>query len=330
MPDIKRRRALKALAWAALAVPGFCVAGSASAANWPEKPVKLVVPWSPGGITDTVGRLLAQKFGEQFGQQFIVENRPGASGNIGAEMVAHAKPNGYTLMLTNPGAFVTNQFLYSNLGYKPSDFADIAVVAQFPNALMVNKDVPAKTAQELIDYAKAHPGKLTGASSGVGSSGYLSLELFKNMAGLDIVHVPYDGAAASRVDLAAGRVQVVVDNIPGYLGALQDGSVRMLAVGTRKRLDKLPDVPTLDESGLPGFQAVVWYALAAPKGTPKDIMEKLNTATNAALKDPEIAKRLSDLYAVPMGGSPDDARSFMKDETKRWKGVIKAAGIKIQ
>lgn len=319
-----------------LSACGLVLAGSAfltvtasgvASAAWPEKPVKVIIPWSPGGITDTTGRLLAQEYSDLLGQQFVVENRPGASGNIGAELVANADADGYTLLLTNPGAYVTNHFLYSNLNYKPSDFDVIIAVAKFPNALMVHKDVPANSAEEFIAYAKANPGKLSGASAGVGSSGHLSLELLKNMAGLDIVHVPYQGAAPARVDLSAGRVQVVVDNIPGYMASFADGSVRLLAVGTRERLADFPDTPTVEETGLDGFQAIVWYALAAPKGAPQEVIDTMNRATNEIMNRPDIQKRLKDLHAIPMGGTPAEAVQFIKDETTRWKKVIEAAGV---
>ncbi|MFC3641380.1 Bug family tripartite tricarboxylate transporter substrate binding protein [Aquibium oceanicum] len=311
----------------ALAVPAALSAGQAQAA-WPEKPVKIIVPWSPGGITDTVARILAQAYSDTFGQQFVVENQPGASGNIGAETVANAEADGYTLLMTNPGAFVTNHFLYKNMAFSPDDLDVIVTVAKFPNALIVHKDVPANTVSEFIEYAKAHPGELSGASSGVGSSGHLSLELLKSMAGLDIVHVPYQGAAPTRVDLSAGRVQVVVDNIPGYMASFEDGSVKMLGVGTRERLEDFPDTPTIEEAGnLEGFQAIVWYALAGPAGTPEDISDKLNAATNEIMSREDIAEKMKNLHAIPMGGSQEDAKAFIADETTRWKAIIAAAGV---
>ena len=322
-------------AWLTTAIMTFALASPAvltaheAHAEWPEKPVKVIVPWSPGGITDTIARILGQAWSETFGQQFVIENHPGAAGNIGAELVANASADGYTLLMTNPGAFVTNHLLYKDMSYEPDDLDIVIAVAQFPNALMVNKDVPANSVAEFIDYARAHPGELSGASSGVGSSGHLSLELLKTMADLDIVHVPYQGAAPTRVDLAAGRVQVVVDNIPGYMASFEDGSVRMLGVGTRERLDNFPDVPTIEEAGgLEGFQAIVWYALAAPAGTPADIVEKLNEATNEIMEQEEILERMSALHAIPMGGSQADAQAFIDEETARWKKIIDAAGVK--
>ncbi|WP_395710579.1 Bug family tripartite tricarboxylate transporter substrate binding protein [Reyranella sp.] len=300
-------------------------------AAWPDKPVRIVVPWSAGAITDALGRLLAQEYSKALGQQFVVENRPGAAGNIGAEAVANARPDGYTLLLTNPGAFVTNHFLYKTMPFAPNDFDVIVVVAKFPNALIVNKDVPANSVKELIDYAKANPGKLNGASAGIGTSGHLSLELLKNMAKVDIVHVPYQGAAPARFDLAAGRVQLVVDNIPSYVASVTDGSAKLLGVGTRERLEDFPNVPTIEEAGgLPGFQAIVWYALAAPKGTPVEILDTLNRVTNEVMARPDFLKQLKNLHAIPVGGSRTDATNFIKDETARWKAVITAAGVQAQ
>jgi tripartite-type tricarboxylate transporter receptor subunit TctC len=313
-----------------LVVSGIASGGPAAAQSWPTRPVTIVVPWAAGGITDILGRLFAEKMTKAFGQQFIVINKPGASGNIGAEMVAKSPPDGYTLLLTNPGAFSTNQFLYTNMTYKPEDFAGIFLIAEFPNALMVYKDMPVKSVGELIDYAKKHPQAVNGASSGIGSSGHLSIEMFKWMTGVQITNVFYKGAAQSKVDLAAGRVQMAIDNIPSYLSEIINGSVRLLAVGTRSRLPSYPDIPTLDEAGLHGYQSSVWYALAAPKGTPAALVDKINAVANAALKSPDIQKHLKELRGSPMGGSPADSERFFAEESKRWKGIIAASGAKIE
>ena len=304
------------------------VAGDASAA-WPEKPVKIIVPFSAGGITDILARLFAQKFSEAAGQQFIVENRAGAGGNIGADMAAKAAPDGYTLLLNNPGSFSINQFLYQNLPYSPEkDFAGIMTIAQFPNAVMVTKDLPVRSVRELIDYAKKNPEALSGCSAGIGTSGHLSLELFKSMTDTKITHVTYGGAANARIDLAAGRVQVAIDNVPSYLAEIQSGAVRMLAVGSTKRLESFPDVPTAEEAGLPGYEANVWYAFAVRKGTPREIIDKVNRMANDALKAPDLAKRVKDLHGFPMGGSPEDAEAFFAREAVRWKKVIEVSGAK--
>ena len=305
--------------------------GLASAqANWPDKPVHLIVPWAAGGITDIVGRLMAQKLSAALGQQFIVENKAGAGGNIGADLVAKAPPDGYTLLLTNPGAFATNQYLYSDMKYRPDDFAPIILLAQFPNALMVNKDLPVKTVAELIAYAKKNPTSLNGGSSGAGTSGHLSLEMFKSMTGAPVQNIFYKGAAPTKIDLASGRIQVVLDNIPGYLSELQSGTVRMLAVGTKARLPSFPDVPTLDEAGVKGYESSVWYAMAAPKGTSPAIIQKVNAAAQAALQSPDVQERIRQQHGIVMGGTPEDAARFFTEESRRWKAIIEKTGAKIE
>ena len=320
-----RRDIVCAAAACSLLLPGL----AGAQANWPERPVRVVVPWAPGGITDILARLVAQKLSEKIGQQFVIDNKGGAAGNIGAEMVAKAPPDGYTLLLTNPGAFSTNQYLYADMRYAPSDFAPIIVLAKFPNALIVNKDLPVKSASELVEYAKKNPTALNGGSSGTGSSGHLSLEMFKSMTGAPIQNVFYKGAAPTKVDLAAGRIQVVLDNIPGYLSELQSGTVRMLAVGTKNRLATYADVPTLDEAGVKGYESSVWYAMAAPKGTPPSIIERLNAATQSALDSPDLQERLRQLQGIPVGGTPEDAGRFFSAESLRWKEIIERSGAKV-
>ena len=300
---------------------------SSHAETWPNHPVRIIVPWAAGGITDILARLLAPKLSEKFGQPFIVENKPGASGNIGADYVAQSSPDGYTLLLTNPGAFATNQFLYRHLNYKPAEFVGISLLADFPNALLVSKDQPFHSVKDVIDYAKKHPNALNGGSSGVGSSGHLSIEMFKKITGANVTNVFYRGAAAAKIDLSTGRIQLVIDNIPGYLSELNAGKVRMLAVGTTTRLKNYPNVPTMEEAGVPGYQATVWYAIAAPKGTPITIVDMMNKAVNDALKQDDVKKMLALQSGVAMGGTPADADRFFQDETKRWGTVIKAAGI---
>lgn len=303
---------------------------AAAQARWPENPVRVVVPWAPGGITDILARLVAQKLSDRLGQQFIIDNKGGAAGNIGAEMVAKAPPDGYTLLITNPGAFTTNQYLYADMKYKPSDFAPIAVLASFPNALIVNKDLPVHTVAEFIDYARKHPKEINGGSSGAGSSGHLSLELFKSMTGAPVQNIFYKGAAPTKLDLVSGRIQVVLDNIPGYLGEIQNGSLRMIAVGTKERLPTFPDVPTLDESGVKGYESSVWYALAAPRGTPPAILQKLSSETQALLKEPDVLERIRQLQGLPVGGTPEDASRYFAQESRRWKVVIEKSGAKVE
>jgi tripartite-type tricarboxylate transporter receptor subunit TctC len=327
MKSVERLRiAMIAAAAVAALAPGLAGAQS----NWPERPVRLVVPWAAGGITDILGRIMAQKLSASLGQQFIVDNKAGAGGNIGAAEVAKAPADGYTLMLTNPGAFATNQYLYSDMKYRPEDFAPIILVAQFPNALMVNKDLPVKSTAELVEYAKAHPTALNGGSSGAGSSGHLSLEMFKSMTGAPVQNIFYKGAAPTKIDLASGRIQMVVDNIPGYLSELQAGTVRMLAVGTKQRLPSYPDVPTLDEAGVKGYESSVWYAMAAPRGTPAAISQKVNAAAQAALQSPDVQEKIKQQQGLVMGGTPEDAARFFAEESRRWKAIIEKTGAKIE
>ncbi|MDQ8730440.1 tripartite tricarboxylate transporter substrate binding protein [Bradyrhizobium sp. LHD-71] len=300
---------------------------SSHAQTWPDRPVRIIVPWAAGGITDVLARLIAQKLANKFGQPFIVENKPGASGNIGAGYVAASAPDGYTLLLTNPGAFATNQFLYRQLMYKPGEFVAICLLADFPNALLVNKEQPFRSAEDVIAYAKEHPYELNGGSSGSGSVGHLSIEMFKMLTDTKITNVFYRGAAASRVDLSAGRIQLVIDNIPSYLSEIDAGAVRMIAVGTKERLPNYPDVPTLHEAGVSDYHSTVWYALAAPKDTPGQIVDMLNKAVNDALKQDEVKKMLAIQSGIAMGGTPADADRLFQDETKRWGAVITAAGI---
>jgi tripartite-type tricarboxylate transporter receptor subunit TctC len=305
----------------------IALSSSSHAQTWPNRTVRIIVPWAAGGITDVLARLIAPHLSDRFGQQFIVENKPGASGNIGASYVASSAPDGYTLLLTNPGAFATNQFLYRHLVYDPTKFVGICLLADFPNALLVNSQQPFQSVKDVIAYAREHPNELNGGSSGSGSSGHLSIEMFKKLTGTQITNVFYSGAAASKIDLSTGRIQLVIDNIPSYLSEIGAGGVRMLAVGTRKRLQNFPDVPTMDEAGVPDYQSTVWYALAAPKGTSPDTVERLNKAVNEALQQENVKKVLSVQSGVVMGGTPADADRFFQDETKRWGGVISAAGI---
>jgi tripartite-type tricarboxylate transporter receptor subunit TctC len=297
------------------------------AQTWPTRPVHIILPWAPGGITDIIARVLAPKLSNRFGQPFIVDNKPGASGNIGADYAAASSPDGYTLLLTNPGAFATNQFLYRNLNYKPEEFAGVCLIAVYPNALLVSKDQPFQSVDDVITYARAHPNTLNAGSSGVGSSGHLSVEMFKKITGTKITNIFYRGAAASKLDLAQGRIQMVIDNIPSYLGEINAAEVRMLAVGTKQRLPNYPNVPTMDEAGVPGYQSTVWYALAAPKGTPPNIVNMLNKAVNDALGEGDVKQILASQSGIAMGGTPEDADRFFREEAERWHTVITAAEI---
>jgi tripartite-type tricarboxylate transporter receptor subunit TctC len=304
-------------------------AGAVQAQEWPAKAVRFVVPFPPGGTTDILARLVGQHLSEALGQTFVIDNRGGAGGNIGAAEVAKAAADGYTIMMGTPGTQAINQYIYTKMPYDTEkDFAPVSFVARVPNVIVVHPGVGVKSLQELIKYARANPNKLNSASPGAGTTGHLSLELFKSMTDTKIVHVTYGGAANSRIDLAAGRVQVAIDNVPSYLAEIQSGAVRMLAVGSTKRLESFPDVPTVEEAGLPGYEANVWYALAVRKGTPREIIDKVNRMANDALKAPDVAKRVRELHGIPMGGSPQDAEAFFAREAVRWKKVIEVSGAK--
>ena len=297
--------------------------------DYPNHPVRWVVGYPAGGSTDILARLIGQRLSERLGQQFIIENRPGAANNIGTESVVRAAPDGYTLLLVNPANGI-NATLYQNLNFDfLHDIAAVAGIARVPNVMEVNPAVPAKTVAEFIAYAKANPGKINMASSGIGTSVHLSGELFKFMAGVDLVHVPYRGSAPALADLLGGQVQVMFDNLPSSIGHIQSGKLRALAVTTATRSDALPDVPTVSET-VPGYEASAWFGMGAPRGTPPSVIEKLNTEVNLALADPEINKKLADLGGVPMPVGADDFGRLMADETEKWAKVVKLSGAKVE
>ena len=282
--------ALRVLLAGLLAFAALAAVGAAAAADYPNRPVTIVVGFPPGGASDIMARILTAKLGSVLGQPFIVDNRPGAGGNVGGEFVAHAAPDGYTLLLGNNAILATNVSLYSKIGFDPEkDFAPISLIGTQANVLVVNNDVKAHSLAELIALAKANPGKLNFASSGYGLAAHLAGELFKAQAHIDIVHVPYKGSAPALEDVIAGREQMMFATTSGVMGFLKNGQVRALAVTTLKRTPSLPDVPTMDEAGLPGFEATTWHGLVAPAGTPPAIVAALNKAIAATLKDPDIA-----------------------------------------
>ena len=300
----------------------------ALAQEFPDRPVRLVVPFLAGGTVDSTGRILAQKLSEQTGQQFIVENRGGAGGNIGSEAVAKSNPDGYTLLHTAP-TLVVNQFLYNNMPYDADkDFAPIGLFAVTPVVLMVSNDLPVKNLDELIAYAKANPGKVSFGSAGVGTIPHLAGELFKSLAKVEIVHVPYKGTSAAMNDLVGGHIQVLFDLLPSSLPQINSGRVRAIANAGTKRPAVLADLPTLAEQGLKGYDAASWVAVVAPVKTPAPILKKLRTEMGAALKSPDIVKRLSDLGSMPGTADEADFRKFLKTETNKWAEVIKASGAK--
>jgi tripartite-type tricarboxylate transporter receptor subunit TctC len=315
---------------AAVAALVLSAASAAHAQAWPAKPVRFVVPFAPGGTTDILARLVGQKLSETLGQQFVIENRGGAGGNIGADLVAKAAPDGTTILMGTPGTQAINQYVYKTMPYDTAkDFAPVSLVALVGNVLLINAKVPAKDLKELIALAKAKPGTLNFATPGAGSTGHLSTELLKTMAGLDLVHVPYRGAAPAAQDLLAGQVQMAIDNIPSALPHIQSGAVRALAVTTAKRWFALPDVPTMAEAGVPGYEASSWFVVMAPARTPADIVAKLSAEIDRLLKTDEMRKRFNDVGAEPVGGTPEALGRFLAAEAVKWQKVVAAANVKI-
>ncbi|MEP7182332.1 MAG: tripartite tricarboxylate transporter substrate binding protein [Betaproteobacteria bacterium] len=315
---------------AAFAVTAVAAPAHAQAPAYPTKPIRLVVPFPPGGATDLLARDVGQKLTEAWGQQVIVDNRPGAGGNIGTELVAKAAPDGYTLEMGTVGTHAINASLYSKLPYDHvKDFVPVILVAGVPNVLVVNPSVPANTVAELIAYAKANPGKLNFASSGSGTSIHLSGELFKVMAGVQMTHIPYKGSAPAVQDLIGGQVQLMFDNLPPSLPQIKAGKLRALAVTSATRAPALPDVPTIAEAGLPGFEASSWFGVLAPAGTPPAIIAKLNAEIAKWLATPEAKEKLSRQGANAAGGTPEDFAKHITVETAKWAKVVKESGAKV-
>jgi tripartite-type tricarboxylate transporter receptor subunit TctC len=319
------RRQFLHLAAGAVALPA--VSRVVRAQAYPSRPVRIVVGFAPGGPADIVARLIAQWLSERFGQPFVVENRTGAGTNIAAEAVVRSPPDGYTLLFVT-SANAVNTMLYEKLSFDLSrDIVPVASLFRAPSVLEVHPSVPAKTVPEFIAYAKANPGKLTMASSGIGTASHVFGELFKFMTGVNLVHVPYRGAASAVTDLLAGQVQVFFDPIPNSIGYIRTGKVRPLAITSATRSEALPDVPTVDEF-VPGYEASFWFGVGAPKATPAEIVDKLNKEVNAALDDPKIKARLAELGGTALAGSTADFAKLIADETEKWAKVIKFGGIK--
>jgi tripartite-type tricarboxylate transporter receptor subunit TctC len=306
----------------------FLPASGADAADYPTRPPHIIVGYPAGGSTDIVARLIGDWLSKRLGQQFIIENRPGAGNNLATEAVAKAAPDGYTLILVNP-ANTINASLYKNLNFVfLRDIDPVAGVIRVPNVMEVHPSVPAKTVAEFIAYVKANPDKVNVASSGNGTSIHLSGELFKMMAGVTMTHVPYKGSAPMLTDLLGGQVQVTFDNLPSSMPHIKAGKLRALAVTTAKRSEELPDVPTVAET-VPGYEASAFFGFGVPHGTPKEIVDRLNAEINLALKDPGILAKLKDLGGTPIAGSPADFGKLVADETAKWEKVVRAANLSI-
>ena len=293
-----------------------------AAEKYPNKPIQLIVPYTPGGNTDILGRLIAQKLGEAWGARVIVDNRPGAGGTIGVNMVAKAKPDGHTLALAAFGNIIVAKSLYKDLPYDPvNDLDPVILVATPPTILTATASLPANNVKELIAYGKANPGVLNYGSSGKGTSNHLFAELFSSMSGIDMTHVPYKGSGPAINDLVAGLTQLNFAPQPLVLSSIKTGALKALAVTGAERMQMLPDVPTVSESGLPGYQGIGWFGVVAPKGTPPDIIKKLNAEINRILESPDVRKRLTEEGASPVGGSPDDAKRSISEEIEKWKDL---------
>ena len=314
------------------AIGALCaVAASHAQSQYPVKAIRIIVAYTPAGTTDILARALGQKYTESWKQPVIVDNRPGANGNIGTEVAAKAPPDGYTLLMGTAGTHGINPGLYPKLPYDAvKDFAPISLVAIVPNILVVNNALPVKSVQELTAYAKKNPGKLSFGSPGIGSTGHLSAELFKTLAGIDMVHVAYKGSAPTLQDLMGGQVQVVIDNIPPYLPHVKAGKIRALAVTPSKRSPAAPDLPTMAEAGIKGYDASSWFGLFAPAGTPEEIVEKLAEETRRILNLPDVRDKLLSLGAQPAPGTPEEFARFIGNEIAKWDRVIRSANVTLQ
>jgi tripartite-type tricarboxylate transporter receptor subunit TctC len=320
------RRQFLHLAAGAAALPSMSRFAWAQA--YPTRPVRVIVPFAPAGTTDIAARLMGQWFSERLGQQFVTENRPGASTTIGTETVVRASPDGYTLLLITTASAINTTLFKLNYNFL-NDIVPIAGIFRVPNVMVVHPSVPAKTVPEFIVYAKANPGKINVASSGTGTSNHMAGELFKLMTGVNMVHIQYRGSGPALIDLLAGQVQVGFDTMPASIEYIRAGKLRALAVTTTTRSEALPDIPTVTEF-LPGYEASGWFGIGAPKNTPADIVDKLNREINAALADPKLKAQLADLGGIILSGSPDNFRTLIAEETDKWAKVIHAANIKAE
>jgi len=325
---LKRRRF--ALATAAAAALSLAPLAAQAQAAFPAKPITIIVPFSAGGTTDILARVVGQYMARDLGQTVVVDNRAGAGGNIGGQAAARAPADGYTLFIGTVGTHAINQSLYKKMPFDPiKDFAPLSRVAMVPNLLVANPSQPFKSVKEMIAYAKANPGKVNFGSAGNGSSIHLSGELFKQMTGVDMQHVPYKGSAPAVSDLIGGQISVMFDNMPSAIPHVKAGKLRALAVTTAKRSPALPDVPTIAEAGVPGYEATSWFGLLAPAGTPAPVVAKLNASILKALADPEVKKKLAEQGAEPHGEKPEQFAAFIESETLKWGKVVKESGASL-
>jgi tripartite-type tricarboxylate transporter receptor subunit TctC len=319
---------MKRLLSGALLVLAAATAGTSFAQTYPSKPVRIIAPFAPGGGTDFIARLIAQKLTERIGQQVIVENKPGAGGNLGAEFAVKSPPDGYTLLLI-AGSYTVNPSLYK-LSFDPvNDISPIVQLSQGPFVVAVHPSVPAKTLKELIDYARREPDKLSYASAGSGSITHLASELFMQMANIRVVHVPYKGTGPALNDTIAGNTQLIFGSVATTLQFIKSGRLRGLAVTTPQRIPAAPDLPTVAEAGVPGYEVVLWHGLVGPKGLPSAVVERINQAANDALKSKDVADLLATDGVAPAGGAPETFRALIRADIERWSKVVRQANIKI-
>ncbi len=303
----------------------------AQAEQWPTRPITVISPFPPGISTDILARAVATSLGETFGQQFVMENRPGANGNIGTAMAAKAASDGYTFLVATLGPAVANKYMYKTMPYDPERaFVPVVMLGYSSLIIVGSPKIPPTNLKELVAYAKLHPGEINAATVGHGSQAHITLELINKLAGISIAHVPYRIATQALPDLMSGDLQLGFNYIPTFVPNVKQGSIRGLAVTSLKRLPDLPNVPTVDEQGFPGFEAIGWNALLAPAGTPREIIDRLNAAVNAYLNSPQGKDQIRKLVMVPMGGSPADAQAFLDRERVKWVPIIKEANITLQ
>ena len=316
-------------ATAALSLASLTARDAHAQESWPEKPVRIVVPFAAGGTTDISARLIADQLTQALKQTFVVENKAGAGGNIGAADVARAKPDGYTFLMGTPGTQAINQFLYSSMPYDTAkDFAPVSFVVRVPNVLLINPSLKARTLKDFLAEAKANPGAYSYGSPGNGTTGHLSTELLKSMAGIKVAHVPYRGSGPMLVDLVGGQIQMAIDNLPSAMAQIKGGKLLALGVTSQEKVASLPDVPPI-ASVVPGYVAESWFVLMAPAKTPPAIVNKLSAEVDRILKKPEVVARFGELGAEPVGGTPESLGKFIDAETTKWQKVVKDSGAKI-
>jgi len=326
----QRKRDTRLAVFGALAAALAFAAGAAQAQDYPARTVKMIVPYPAGGITDVLPRIMSEWLTKKWGQPIVIDNRPGTAGNIGAEAVFKSEPDGYTLMVTAPSPLTVNQSLYPKLAFEPADFVPVSILATIPSGLFINpKKVPANTLAEFIAYARNNPGKVTAATQGIGTTSHLTSEWFQLEAKTKFVQVPYRGSSPALQGLVAGDVDIMFDNLGVSLQLAKNGQLKLLAVGTEKRMASLADVPTLAEA-LPGFSSSTWVGVFLPPKTPQKIADQLSATFAEGLKVPEIAQKFHEHACEPLGGTPASAAAFVKAEAERWKAVIKTAGVKLE